>query len=208
MAGMSFLHSGHDAHTGNHGSTGEAIASIKLLQHTAGARGNHTHHGPAHGPKHAGGKAGRGVKSTRIRPWWVISPLDIFAYCMGAGAAGELLKKLLPANAVIVVAVACALAFNFGVIKPLLGWFMRFATRESEGLEGQVAQTAEAVTRFDDAGRGLVRMTLDGQIVQLLAILDSDELARGVRVAKGDGVLVVGVDAARNTCRVTRELAS
>lgn len=172
-------------------------------------------HGHAHAPRvhHSGGarltpaKAAKG--GPRFRPWWAISPFDILAYCTGAGAVGEILRQQgMAPNLTLVAAIVGALFFNFGLAKPLLNLLLRFESRQSEGLEGQVAHRAEAVTRFDAEGRGLVRLALDGQIVQVLAILDREERDRGVVVAKGDPLLVVDVDAAKNVCRVTRELAS
>jgi len=104
------------------------------------------------------------------------------------------------------VAVLGALAFNFGVVKPAMGFVIKFVSKPSDGLEGVVAHTAEAITRFDSAGRGLVKITLDDQNVQLLATLDSAELHHGVQVNKGDEVVVIEVDSAKNTCRVSKEL--
>jgi len=203
MAGMSFLHSGHDAHTGNHGSAGEAIGSLRSLQH-GHARPVHVRAG--HAPK-VGGT--RGARGTRFRPWWALSPFDILAYCTGAGAVGEILRQQgVPPHLVLAAAVFGALAFNFGLAKPILALLLRFESRQSEGLEGQIAQRAEAVSRFDAQGRGLVRLALDGEIVQVLGHLDSEERARGVVVLKGDPLVVVDIDPAKNTCRVTRELAS
>ena len=194
MAGMSFVHSGHDAHTGNHGSTGEALGSLKGLQH-----GHARVARPHGGPKGAG----------RYKPWWALSPFDLMAYCTGAGAVGEILRQAGVAPTIVLIAAFVgALAFDFGVAKPLLNTLLRFESRQSAGLEGQVAQQVEAVTRFDAQGRGLVRLDLDGEIVQVLATLDPGERERGVIVAKGDPLLILDVDAARNTCRVTRELAS
>ena len=204
MAGMSFLHSGHDGHTGNHGSTGEALGSLKAMQHAHGARVSHAK--VVHGPKGHSGKAhtGRGLK---FRPWWSLSPFDILAYCTGAGAAGEILRQNgFSANAQLGGAILGALVLNFGLAKPFLNALLKFESQGSDGLEGSVAREAEALTRFDAQGRGLVRLALDGQIVQVLAVLDRDERDRGVTVAKGDALLVIDVDAARNTCRVTREL--
>ena len=194
MAGMSFLHSGHDGHTGNHGSTGEAVGSLKAIQHSH-ARVHH-HHGAT--------KAAKGFK-----PWWALSPFDILAYCTGAGAVGEILRQQgVAPGAVLAAAALGALLFNFGLAKPLLNLLLRFESRQSDGLEGQVAQRGEALTRFDAQGRGLVALAMDGQIVQVLGHLDSEERDRGVLVAKGDALLVIDVDAVKNTCRVTRELAS
>lgn len=203
---MSFLHSGHDSHTGNHGSTGEALGSLKAIQHGHGAR---VHHG-AGKIAHARGGPGKGGhgKGMKFRPWWALSPFDILAYCTGAGAVGEILRQNgFAPNAQLLGAVLGALVFNFGLAKPILAALLKFESRQSEGLEGSVAQAAEALTRFDAQGRGLVSLALDGQIVQVLGVLDRDEQDRGVTVAKGDSLLVVDVDAARNTCRVTRELA-
>lgn len=197
MAGLSFLHSGHDSHTGNHGSTGEAIGSLKAIQH-GHARAGH-HHGHA--------KAGHVKSAKSFKPWWAFSPFDIFAYCTGAGAVGEIIRTHISPGVTIFAAVMGALFFNFGLAKPILNTLLRFESRQSEGLEGSVAQEVEAITKFDGNGRGLVRLCLDGQIVQVLGILDPEEIKRGVTVAKGDPLLVLDVDAARNTCRVTRELA-
>ncbi len=196
MAGLSFLHSGHQSHTGNHGSTGEALGSLKAIQH-------------AHGPKVHAARGTKVAKGGRFRPWWAISPFDLLAYATGAGAVGEVLRQQgVSPLLTLWAAVAGALAFNFGLAKPILNLLLRFESRQSEGLEGSVSHSAEALTRFDAQGRGLVRLALDGQVVQVLATLDSDERSRGVTVAKGDALLVVDVDASRNTCRVTRELAS
>ena len=189
MAGMSFLHSGGDARTGNHGSTGEALGSLKGLRH---ARVHKGHHG----------------KGLRFRPWWALSPFDLLAYATGAGAAGEILRQNgLAPNVQLIGAILGALVFNFGIARPVLDALLKFESRQSDGLEGQVAREARAETRFDAQGRGLVSLALDGQIVQVLASLDRDERERGTTVARGDTLLVLDVDAARNTCRVTRELA-
>lgn len=201
MAGMSFLHSGHDGHTGNHGSMGEAVGSLKALQHS------HARPHNAGGPRIAHAKGAKIAKG--YKPWWAFSPFDLMAYCTGAGAVGEILRQQgLAPNVVLGAALVGALLFNFGLAKPVLNGLLRFESRQSEGLEGQVAQHGEAVSRFDAQGRGLVRLSLDGEIVQVLGLLDPEERDRGVKVLKGDPLVVVDIDAAKNTCRVTRELAS
>lgn len=92
------------------------------------------------------------------------------------------------------------------MVKPLMGFLLGFASNPSEGAEALVSRPAEAITKFDEQGRGLVRLTLDGQHVQLLATLESDETTKGVTVSKGDELIVLEVDPHRNVCRVTREL--
>jgi hypothetical protein len=137
-----------------------------------------------------------------------VSPIDVFSLALGAGATGIFLGPLIPANWLVWCAVLGAIVFDFGVVKPLIGFLARFVSRPSDGLEGQVAQMAEAISAFDHNGRGLVKLALDGQIVQLLANLDTGERERGIPVAKGDTVLVIEVDPGKNSCKVSRELAS
>jgi len=130
--------------------------------------------------------------------------MDLFAMALGAGAAGVLLGGVLSPRSLVWAAVAGALVFNFLVIKPIFGLAMKFVTNPSEGLEGTVALTATATTRFDEEGKGLVQLTLDGQLVQLLAALDPAERELGEKVVKGDQVTVLQVDAHRNRCTVSK----
>ncbi|AIE87812.1 hypothetical protein [Fimbriimonas ginsengisoli] len=225
---------GHGHSPVGHGH-GHAIGGSHGHAHAPHAAPAHAHHTPAHlqqpidsiaqappagnvgpmGPKlgpaqHApklsvkgGLKGGRGVSR-----WLAISPLDLFSFALGAGAAGILLKGLVAAAMLPWFAVLGALVFNFALVKPIIGLMARFAAPPSEGLEGLVAKSGVAAMRFDRDGRGLVCLTLDGASVQVLATLDPDERARGVLVAKGDPVTVIEVDSARNTCLVTRELGA
>jgi hypothetical protein len=136
-----------------------------------------------------------------------ISPLDIFMLAGGAGLTGVLLGHVLAGNVLVFCACIGALLFDFGVIRPILGLLLRFASNPSENLEGAIASTGVAMTRFDAEGRGLIKLTIDGAESQLLATLDPSEFAAGVAVGKGDLLLVTEVDGARNVCRVSRELA-
>jgi hypothetical protein len=70
-----------------------------------------------------------------------------------------------------------------------------------------VAKMGRATSNFDAAGFGVIELVMDQQTVQVLARLDPEEVSDGVRVRKGDDLLVTEVDAVRNQCRVTRELA-
>jgi hypothetical protein len=96
---------------------------------------------------------------------------------------------------------------DFVLVKPLFKVAFGFASNPAEGLEGMVSQSGEAATGFDRDGKGLVKLCLDGQTVQVLATLDQSELEAGVKVRKGDPLIVIEVDSRRNVCRVTRELA-
>jgi hypothetical protein len=143
-------------------------------------------------------------------PWQMvmaISPIDIFSVLLGVGATGILLKLLLAGIPLAICSAFGGALFTFGVIRPVMGFFMRFASRPSEGLEGEVSSIGEATSRFDSNGRGLVKLILDEQVATVLATLDESERESGVRVSKGDKVVIISVDASRNTCVVSRELA-
>jgi hypothetical protein len=137
-----------------------------------------------------------------------LSPISLFSLALGYGATGILIGPVVPYPLNFVVALAGGLGFNFGIVQPLMGYLSSFATRPSDGLEGTLYQEAEAITGFDAIGRGIVRLTLDGQHIQLLATLDQLEVEKGIHVKKGEKLLVIDIDAGRNSCRVTRELAS
>ena len=168
-----------------------------------------SHHGGTHTGGHTGAHNDGGAKTARSKSfpaWLMISPMDIFSFSLGAGAVGQIFHPFVSATALIWCAIVGALAFNLGIVKPTMSFMMRFVSKPSEGLEGTVAKTAEAVTRFDDKGRGLVKVTVDDQLVQLLATLEDADLHHGVKVNKGDEVVIVEVDSAKNTCRVSKEL--
>jgi hypothetical protein len=62
---------------------------------------------------------------------------------------------------------------------------------------------AEAVSGFNASGEGLVRMTVDGQVVQLLGTLRTEDLAAGIRVRAGDRVIIESIDSRRQRCVVS-----
>jgi hypothetical protein len=130
--------------------------------------------------------------------------MHLFALAMGAGAAGTLLKGVLPPHLLIWAAIIGALVVDFLIVQPMFAVAMKFVTKPSEGIEGSLSVTARALTTFDTQGKGLVQFSLDGQIVQLLAMLDPAEIELGEGVGKGDEVTVVQVDTRRNSCVVSR----
>ena len=207
MAVLSFGHFGglrgghHSLSSGGH--AGHALPGAHA-GHVAPAHVSHGH-APAH--QASGMAKGGGFKLSKMS-WMMLTPIDLSSLCLAFGAAGMILGHTLAGPALIAAAIAFALAYNWLLIRPAMSFAMRFVSKESKGLEGMVASEAEAVGHFDDQGRGIVRLTLDGQVVQLLATLEPSELAKGVEVVRGDRVFILEVDAARNTCRVSRELAA
>jgi hypothetical protein len=138
----------------------------------------------------------------------LLSPVDVFSYALGFGAAGLLLQHVLFGRTLIGVAIVAAILFNLALIHPVMNLAMKFASKESKGLEGAVSSQAEACGQFDSRGRGIIQLNLDGQVIQLLATLDPDELERGVSVGRGDKVIILEVDGAKNQCRVSKDLAA
>lgn len=152
--------------------------------------GKHAHHGA-----HLG-------KLGKAKMFMAISPIDIFAICLGSGATGLLLPHSLTSTTIFILAILVGLAFDLALLKPVFNFALRFASTPSDGLEGMIAKVATAASKFDPNGRGLVLIVIDGEEKQLLATLDADDTATGVH--KGEQLLVTGIDSTRNTCRVSR----
>ena len=142
-----------------------------------------------------------------IKIWLPTSPVDLFVYCLGAGATGLITRSLVPHGFLIFWVIIGALVVKGLIFKPLSDFILKFESEPSEGLEGTVAHEADVISSFDYEGRGLIRLTLDGQIVNLLASLDKTELDQGIKVVKGEKVVVIEVDPKRNICVVSRQLA-
>ncbi len=141
--------------------------------------------------------------------WLLVSPLDLFALATGAGLTGIFLRHQIANGPLTAIGALCgALVFDFLLLKPLINLMFKAASPPSEGLEGTVSKTAVAATNFDRSGKGLIKLILDGQTVQLLGNLDQVETKSGVTVCKGDSVIILEVDAKRNVCRVSREIAN
>lgn len=200
LLGMSHGGNSHAPHgLGGHGHTGA------LPGHHGGSSAGH--HAPAMKGPSQPVRSGNADMARSIASLLLLSPLDIFSLCLGAGLAGLALQTVVAGAMLPWIAVVAAFVFCFGIERPFLNLAMKFVSKPSEGLEGIVAHTGMAVTRFDEAGRGLVKVSVDDQSVQVLAMLDPAELHRGVQVNKGDEVVVTSVDAAKNTCQVTKELS-
>jgi len=114
-----------------------------------------------------------------------------------------LLRPLLYEPWLAVAATFGGIAFERLLIAPLWSFLSRFESVPALTLESCVEDEARAVTGFDPAGHGLVAVELDGQIVQLLAVLSPRERGTGVKVRAGDRLRIEAVDASRNRCTVT-----
>jgi hypothetical protein len=71
-------------------------------------------------------------------------------------------------------------------------------------MESSIMEEAEAVTGFDASGSGLISLELDGQVRQLLGRLRAEDQAAGIKVHRGDRLLVEDFNAAKNYCVVSR----
>jgi len=168
-----------------------------------GGHGGHAHGGSAGHGHHAGQH--RGPSGRASSPLWtLLSPLCFFSACLGAGATGLLLKHLHLPLGLVAGAALLGGAFFYGlIIRPLWNVLFRFASTPSTALAGTVAHEAEALTRFDAAGKGLVRVIIDGQLVRILATLEPEDRAEGA-VRPGDRLTITSVDGHTNSCRVAR----
>lgn len=130
-----------------------------------------------------------------------LSPRVLFALLIGFGAGG-LLAQPLGEPWQLGAAILGAAAFEALLVGPIWRFLFRFESSPAATLESAIEDDARAVTGFDTNGNGLVAVEVDGQIIQLLATLASDDRSRGVRVRTGDVVRVAEVDAARGRCIV------
>ncbi len=161
----------------------------------------HGGHGAHHGIRGNGGRSERGPSPL----WTLLSPLAIFSLCLGAGATGLLLKPVHLAAALTALAALLGGLVFFGLlVRPLWNLLFQFASKPSTALEGMVARQAEAVTGFDERGRGLVGLTIDGQWVRVLATLEPEGRADAPPIKPGEQLTVISVDGRANSCRVAR----
>lgn len=198
---LGFAHGGGSGHaTAGHASTGHSATL------SPGGANLHAHgHLHVNNHLHVNVNAGSFTRSAAALLFSLLSPLAIFSICLGAGVAGLAAEALRERPVfVIFVAVAGGIVFYGGLVRPLWKLIFRFASKPAATLAGAVAAEAVAVSRFDTRGRGVVRLTVDGQTTRVLANLDAEERAQADTVAPGDHLLVTSVDRKKNTCRVTR----
>lgn len=199
--GLAAMAIGGLAHVGNGGHAGHAGHG----GHGHGTHAGHAHAGHAHTAElHAGHAHGAPAHPAPAHGNWLsslFSPRVLFALLVGFGAGGLLAAPLgEPWRAG--AAVLAAAAFEGLLVGPLWRMLFRFESSPAATLETAIEDDARAVMGFDANGQGLVALDVDGQVVQLLATLSSEDRARGARVRSGDLVRVSSIDAARHRCTV------
>jgi hypothetical protein len=127
----------------------------------------------------------------------------VCSFLVGVGASGLLLERWLFEPLVAAGALAGGVLFERYVVTPIWNGLFRFASAPARTLEQAVFEIAQAVTDFDAQGQGLIALELDGQLVQVLGILQADERAIGIQVRRGGRVRIEEVDAVRNRCLVS-----
>ena len=192
---------GLGARGGSHGPTGHHGGA-----HSTGSHGAHAHgHGAAGSHHHdvADIRAtqlpglGRGLSA-------LVSPRIMFSFLVGFGAAGILLRGALGGGVSLLVAtVLVGILFERLLVAPLWRLAHRFESAPALTLESSLTDDAKAVSSFDARGQGLVAIELDGQVVQVLGTLRSEDLDAGIRVRAGDRLRIEAVDGARNWCTVS-----
>ena len=124
-------------------------------------------------------------------------------WTVGFGAAGVLLRHTIGGVALFAAAVVGGVLLERLLVAPLWRFTHRFESAPAMTLESAITDDAHAVSSFDARGQGLVAIELDGQVVQVLGTLRSEDLQAGVRVRAGDRLRIEAVDGARNRCTVS-----
>lgn len=189
---------GHTAHGHGH-APGHAPGHSHVHGPDSHAGDGHTTHVPAAGARHGAMRGSSGPS----RVLALLQPRVIFSILVGFGAAGVLLRPMLPEPALLAASLGAGLAFEWGLVAPLWRFLFRFASEPADTLETVVSDEARAVTNFDANGDGLVAVELNGQVIQLLATLNAAERATARKVRVGDRLRIEAVDDTRNRCTVT-----
>jgi hypothetical protein len=195
------------AHSGSHPGTG---AVQNGAGHSSSLGHGHPGDSAAHAPQghmaelHLAGRVSAhgtgGLKSTLLS---LASPRALFSLLVGFGLTGIVARPFLGGIALFAAALAGAIVFERVLVEPLWRSLFRFASNPATTLEDSLMSEARAASGFDDKGQGLVAIEVDGQIVQCLGTLRSDDLALGVHVRAGDVLRVEDVDAVRSRCTVS-----
>ena len=139
---------------------------------------------PAHGHGfkfHKGTRGQANGHESRLGPratvLALLSPRTFFSFLLGFGATGLLLRPLVPASALLLLALAVGGGWGFEtlVMNPLWTFLFRFASTPARTLDTLALEEGRAATDFDAAGNGLITVDLDGQVRQVLGTLTPEE---------------------------------
>jgi hypothetical protein len=136
-----------------------------------------------------------------------LSPIYLCSAVLGFGATGTLLSPFLKGRFQFGVALIGAYMICNFCIRPLLIGVQKWASLPAKTLNDAMLENGTAATDFDSHGFGLVRLKLDGQVVQLLGQLAPEEHSNH-RVRSGETLFVRSVDAAKQRCVVCRTTPS
>jgi hypothetical protein len=178
--------------------------------HTSHAAGGHIP-APAHQTGHP--SSGRNAPPNQavsnlisgLLTW--LSPAYLAGAIIGFGATGTLLTPILHGWLQLGAALLGAHVICFFCIRPLLTGVQKWASLPAKTLTDALLENGTAVTDFDAKGYGLIRLNLDGQVVQLLAQLVPEEQS-GARVRSGETLFVRSVDPGKQRCVVCRTRGS
>ncbi|WP_309710888.1 hypothetical protein [Armatimonas sp.] len=152
---------------------------------------------PAHNMQDQHGQHGDG------HTWLLMfSPLRLFGFSLGIGAAGMGLQSTTTLSPWLVLALSllAGLAFYRLIVKPLMDLAMRFASKPATTLSGAVGQEVMSDSRFDATGKGIVTLTVDGHLIRLLATLEGAPEP----IEAGEKLVVIAIDTRRNTAKVAK----
>ena len=172
------------------------------------------HSGQGHGPGlvkgHISHAAAAHEQGASYLPSLMVlaSPRVWLSLLLGFGLIGLLLTGIpltarLPQVLLLALAGAGGVAFELWLVQPYWNALLRFQSSPALSLGSSVQSRAVAVTDFDPTGSGLVSLEFEGEVRQLLAILEGWEREKGVRVRRGDPLLIQTVDEARSRCTVS-----
>lgn len=197
------------------------LALCGLGFHHIGIRPGHSHPAPTpaqgsgHASTHQTGHHSSGSRTAANRPpgavlygllaW--LSPIYICGAVLGFGATGTLVSPILQGWLQLGAALVGAYVLCSFCIRPLLTGVQKWASLPAKTLTDAMLENGTAVTDFDSQGYGLVRLNLDGQVLQLLGQLAPEE-RRGDRVRSGETLFVRSVDPAKQRCIVCRTTGS
>ena len=132
----------------------------------------------------------------------LLSPLILLGLMFGFAATGLLVAPWVKEGILhLAIAIAGGLIFNFVLLQPLLRFLLGFASHPARTLDNASFEEAWAVTNFNAAGNGLVRLEIDGQVQQILGSLIAEE--KGRRVPAGSALFIRSIDPVRQRCIVS-----